>query len=273
MVAASKCYQRRFKITRQTTKRAVDRYYNTGYIRLGCAYRGFAACHGRLFAKLSALAFAAASAGDPNQTDLAAGPSGVRFHLESSMTHKLAKRQAIPSDAALIVFGTDRTKKRHASRFGSAAAKSALAAARSMGLQTIRIVTDEQRAIALRLPKGTVSATGKAVVPFVKPALYRKVLAVAAVDATPLSPQPALSTKPAAPDDGKPDPSGGSTALAKGALVLATDDPAIGWWPATVQFADGELLTLRWQPSEWRDLPTFIRKISQIAPMPKGKPC
>lgn len=70
------------------------------------------------------------------------------------MTAKSNLAQKVPTDIALIVFGTDRAKKHHASRFGSAAAQSAQEAAKAMGMRALRVVSDEQREIARRLPKG-----------------------------------------------------------------------------------------------------------------------
>jgi type II secretory pathway pseudopilin PulG len=197
---------------------------------------------------------------------------------------KINVSRRMPVDVAVVVFGTDRSKKLHASRFGAAAAKSAQEAARTMGMQALKVVTEEQRAVALRLPKGTVTAAGKAVVPFVKLSLYRQLIAVAGPDTPPAAPPPGQPAKPptlppeavkksASADDAKSDTPGSSPDLAKGAVVLATDDPDGGWWPATVQSVEGELLTLRWQSPEWKDWPTFIRKLPQVALMPKGKPC
>jgi hypothetical protein len=54
------------------------------------------------------------------------------------MTEKRNAAQKVPTDVALIVFGTDRRKRRHASRFGSETAARALEAARSMGMRTLR---------------------------------------------------------------------------------------------------------------------------------------
>ena len=193
------------------------------------------------------------------------------------MTGKSNLAQKDPADIALIVFGTDKARKHHASRFGSEAAPSAQAAAKAMGLRALRVVSDEQREIARRLPKGTVSPKGRAVVPLVRPALYNKLLAVAgAENAPPVRPIPPPSDaakKPAPLSDGKPD--GGSPALTKGTLVLAKDDPSptIGWFEASIQQVDGEVLTLQWKA--WPELPTFTRKLTQVALLhPKAtKPC
>lgn len=183
-----------------------------------------------------------------------------------------AARQA-PADIALVVFGTDRAKKHHASRFGADAVKPAQAAARAMGMRALRIVSDEQREVARRLPKGTVSAKGRTVVPLVRPALYNKLLAVAGTEAAtpPPAPPPSdASKKPSTPADAKSGSSGDGSELVRGSLVLATENEAEGWWPCAIQHVDGDVLTLRW---EGVDLPKFNRKISQVAPLPKAKPC
>jgi hypothetical protein len=197
------------------------------------------------------------------------------------MTEKRNIAQKVPADVALIVFGTDRRKKRHASRFGSETAARALEAARSMGMRTLPVVSDEQREIALKLPKGSISPKGRTVVPLVRPALYDKLLAVAGPSTDPgkpgeqPSPPSASEAKPAAnAADAKPDASTGWSKLVKGSVVLAKESlEDMGWYESIVQSVDGEVLTLRWQA--WPDYPKFNRKITQVALLhPKMvKPC
>jgi hypothetical protein len=197
------------------------------------------------------------------------------------MTEKRNVAQKVPADVALIVFGTDRRKKRHASRFGSETAARALEAARSMGMRTLPVVSDEQREIALKLPKGSISPKGRTVVPLVRPALYDKLLAVAGPGSDPVKPgeQPsspsASDAKPAAnAADAKPDATTGWSKLVKGSVVLAKESlEDMGWYESIVQSIDGEVLTLRWQA--WPDYPKFNRKVAQVALLhPKMvKPC
>lgn len=193
------------------------------------------------------------------------------------MTAKSSLAQKVPPDIALIVFGTDRAKKHHASRFGSAAALSALEAAKAMGMRALRVVSDEQREIARRLPKGTVSPKGRTVVPLIRPALYNRLLAVAGTEAplTTSTPSADPDKKAAIPADAKPDQFGDWTGLTKGTVVLAKDDPNpdIGWFEASVHSVDGETLTLLWK--NWPELPKFNRKLTQVALLhPKMvKPC
>jgi hypothetical protein len=195
------------------------------------------------------------------------------------MTEKRNIAQKVPADVALIVFGTDRRKKRHASRFGSETAARALEAARSMGMRTLPVVSDEQREIALKLPKGSISAKGRTVVPLVRPALYDKLLAVAGPGADPGKPgeQPpsASEAKQAAnAADAKPEATTGWSKLVKGSVVLAKESlEDLGWYESIVQSIDSEVLTLRWQA--WPDYPKFNRKVTQVALLhPKMvKPC
>jgi hypothetical protein len=196
------------------------------------------------------------------------------------MTEKRNAAQKVPADVALIVFGTDRRKKRHASRFGSETAARALEAARSMGMRALPVVSDEQREIALKLPKGSISAKGRTVVPLVRPALYDKLLAVAgppgADPGKPVEQPPSASEAKQAANaaDAKPDATTGWSKLVKGSVVLAKESlDDMGWYESIVQSVDGEVLTLRWQA--WPDYPKFNRKVTQVALLhPKMvKPC
>ncbi len=197
------------------------------------------------------------------------------------MTEKSNVAQKVPVDVALIVFGTDRRKKRHASRYGSETAARALEAARSMGMRTLPVVSDAHREIALKLPKGSISPNGRTVVPLVRPALYDKLLAVAGPSPEPGKPgeqSPPLSTpdsKPAAnATDAKPDATTGWSKLVKGSVVLAKETlEDMSWYECIVQSVDGEVLTLRWQA--WPEYPKFNRKVTQVALLhPKMvKPC
>ncbi len=196
------------------------------------------------------------------------------------MTEKRNIAQKVPADVALIVFGTDRRKKRHASRFGSETAARALEAARSMGMRTLPVVSDEQREIALKLPKGSISPKGRTVVPLVRPALYDKLLAVAGPNSDPgkpgeqSPPNPSEAKQASNAADAKPDAATGWSKLVKGSVVLAKESlEDMGWYESIVQSIDGEVLTLRWQA--WPDYPKFNRKVTQVALLhPKMvKPC
>ena len=74
-----------------------------------------------------------------------------------------ARANPKPTDApAVVVFGRDEAGKAHASWFDQAEAKLAEKAAGLMGLRLLPISTDPEHALAAKVPKGRVFATGKA---------------------------------------------------------------------------------------------------------------
>ena len=85
-----------------------------------------------------------------------------------------------PADApALVVFGRDKGGKAHASSFTAGEADLATKAAELMGLRTLPIRTDTERALAAQVPRGRVFATGRAFVPFIKASLLTELQAAA----------------------------------------------------------------------------------------------
>ena len=83
-----------------------------------------------------------------------------------------AQANASPNDApALVVFGRDATGKPHASAFSQSEADLARKAAELMGLRLLPVRTDTERALAAKVPRGRVFATGWAFVPFIKATL------------------------------------------------------------------------------------------------------
>src|SRR4051812_46026575 len=158
-----------------------------------------------------------------------------------------------PAAAALVVFGRDNAGKPHASAFDASAAELAEKAAGLMGMQVLRPQTDEQRALAAKLPRGRVFASGRAFVPFVKPAVYGPLAAFGQVTGGegPGKAEPAC-TAPASPPDGHAEsggpggakPAGGAGGpplpstwadITAGSLVLATTGGSMeGWFESLV---------------------------------------
>src|SRR3954447_16758635 len=68
---------------------------------------------------------------------------------------------------ALVVFGRDEAGKAHASSFAQGEAKLAERAAGLMGLRLLPVITEAEQALAAKVPRGRVFASGKAFVPFV----------------------------------------------------------------------------------------------------------
>jgi hypothetical protein len=79
---------------------------------------------------------------------------------------------------SLVVFGRDATGKPHASSFSQSEANLATKA-ELMGLRLLPVQTDTERALAAKLPRGRVFASGRAFVPFIKAALFIELQAAA----------------------------------------------------------------------------------------------
>jgi len=191
---------------------------------------------------------------------------------------------------ALVVFGRDDAGKAHASSFTGGEAKLAEKAAGLMKLRVLPIRTDAEQALAARLPRGRVFASGKAFVPFVKPSLFLD-LQTAALNSgiqppnRPTNPPPTDAavpklTAPAPVAPGEP-PNGttprgvkqpcGWADLEVGSVVLTKDPPHPDWYEAQIVAMQGEdLFTLRWL--DWPELPLVVRRRVQLALMHPARP-
>lgn len=190
------------------------------------------------------------------------------------------------TSAAIVVLGRDDAAKAHASYFTADQTLSARAAAAAMGMMVLPIITDEQRALADRLPAGKIFSSGRAFVPFVKGALYDQLIAH-----VPLKDQvrPLRLVKP---EDAPSEAEGGATGpaapnaaasakapplsmpadwsgIAVGSVVLANESPDEGWWAAVVTNIEGHLVNLRWRDY---DQPSVVRPITELALMHPSRP-
>src|SRR4051812_39368535 len=112
---------------------------------------------------------------------------------------------------AVVVFGLDEAGKAHASAFDATTADLAEKAAGLMGMRVLRPETDEQRALAAKLPRGRVFESGRAFVPFVKKGLYESLAAFGGVQLGdhPAGPETACTASPGQDSD-MPGGEGGS---------------------------------------------------------------
>lgn len=76
------------------------------------------------------------------------------------------------NDTAVIVSGHDEAGRPRASAFSQSEANLATKAAELMGMQVLRIDSGEEHALARKLPRGRVFASGKALVPYARASLY-----------------------------------------------------------------------------------------------------
>ena len=182
---------------------------------------------------------------------------------------------------ALVIFGLDDQRKPHASAFVASEAELAQKAAALMGMAVFHPKSEEEHALASELPRGRIFGSGKAFVPFVAAANYKRLCEFAGVAATlppetseiqcPASPSPDDAVVAMAADAVRGEPiSDDDTDLAAGAVVLACENRESGFFEAIVVRIDGEVLSLRWEG--WPKLPIFTRRRWQVAPLPDRKP-
>jgi hypothetical protein len=193
------------------------------------------------------------------------------------------RRVAVPAaeTAALVIFGLDDQKKPHASAFVSSQSDLAQKAAALMGMKLFHPKSEEEHALAVQLPRGRIFGSGRAFVPFVASANYKRLCEFAGLSATaPPKTQEIECPAPASPDEvvvamaadelRVEAPGDREVDLAPGAVVLACENRDSGFFEAIVVRIDGEVLTLRWE--FWPKLPVFTRRCWQVAPLPDRKP-
>jgi hypothetical protein len=169
-------------------------------------------------------------------------------------------------------------------------------------MRILKVVTEEQKAVARQLARGRVFATGKAFTPYTRAPIFTKLVelareatnsvAIASSDAEKAAAKPSIGNLPTVSGTAAPaDQANGTTGhrlapprapappvnsrplswddIEIGSLVLATTGVEDGWWESVVLGSNGEALTLKWRdfPGE----PTFIRRRSELALLPVAK--
>ena len=157
----------------------------------------------------------------------------------------------------LVILGIDTDKKPHAAVFSAADEPVVRNAAEAMGMRLYAAVGDKARAMARKLPEGKLFATGKALVPLVKRAIYDE-LEKLLTPCPPEKPADAIKSgtgqasqgSKASPDGAKPPTKGPWTEIKVGSVVLCREEgDEGGWWESVVMTigADGESMIMRWR--------------------------
>jgi hypothetical protein len=156
-----------------------------------------------------------------------------------------------------------------------------------MHMKILRIITEEQRALAKQLPRGRIFSSGRAFAPFAQVKIYNSLLELereanhgqSANGAIGAERSAAAAMSSAADRDGSGESASAAESQAAsrspagshhsrqsrgashrpknwdeieiGSLVLATTGIEDGWWEAIIESIDGDILTCR-----WRDYPT-----------------
>jgi len=146
----------------------------------------------------------------------------------------------------LVLFGLSAIGKPKAGVFKGTDIGPARKAAAKLGLRVFEPTESAGHAIAAKVPAGRIQAHGEAVVPFVAKELFASIESVGQSKTSGGTVQVPALQKAAAPrlpadwDD-----------IKIGDRVLARDDdPADGWWQASVVHKTGDIVALRWPRSE-----------------------
>jgi hypothetical protein len=172
------------------------------------------------------------------------------------MAHtRTQSRSDLNLPAAIVLFGIDANGKPKAARFPKAEARLATKAANQLQLQVLTVSDPALAALAANLPAGRIHASGRRVVPSIRPDLYAQLVAAAGSSAA-----ADTSSSPVPPNSGSNGglPSGtkkgGNNQLPKtwdeiavGHAVLAHDGADNGWLDATVVERTGDMCTLKWR--------------------------
>jgi hypothetical protein len=154
----------------------------------------------------------------------------------------------------IVMLGFDAEKMPRAARFKSTDEATVAKAAGLMGLQLAHASSDAAIGLARKLPEGKLYASGKGVVPRVKPDVYAQL----AKELEFKTPTPAKFTA-----ESKPDPAITAAVatlwatIKVGSVVLAFEnaDPKLpGWYDCVVLAIDKDNETLK---VRWRDYPGF----------------
>lgn len=170
----------------------------------------------------------------------------------------------------VVVLGRDHNGKAHASYFSAIDGHSARKAAERMGMLALQADNDDVRSLMASIPKGKLFESGKAFVPFVKQALFDKLVThLSDEDRVRAQTGPEAQgevTHETPTTEGSPENGdvGSGARLKVGALVIAWEGEEQGWWEATIEKVIGNgLYTLRWR--DYPEQPRVNRTLKHIA--------
>jgi len=172
----------------------------------------------------------------------------------------------------IVVLGLGKNGKPHAARFDTADEALVRKGADLTWLRVARASGDEAVKLARKLPEGKLFASGKALVPLVKTAVYDELLKTLEFDIPAVDPD---TVAYAAASEKQPETAPNTApwdAIGVGSVVLAfeEDKDGSGWWEAVVIAVskDGNTLSLRWR--DWPEARKFSRprhKVGILAPI------
>lgn len=174
---------------------------------------------------------------------------------------------------AIIVFGKDEGGKAHASSFHAGELDLARKAAALMRMSSLVVATDAEQAIAAKVPKGRVFASGKAFVPFISAKLFAEITKLHEQACGESGTESLADTRGEIPANadaavaGPPPQPKDWTEIAIGTIVLASIAPRhTEWFECLVVGDDGhDTLTMRF--CDWPQEAPFERHRNDLALM------
>lgn len=183
---------------------------------------------------------------------------------------KQQDKKATSTPDKFFVFGLDDKSKPRGARFAEFNER-ALNFALDLKLTGIHPASPALTEIGMKLPPGRLYSSGKAFIPNIRRDLVERLEAALAAAG-----DESQMHKPAALPEGQSDETMVRTvspitsglprsweSVGVGHVVLIHESPTDGWWEATVEAKDLEILTLRFR--DYPRQPRFQRHISQVA--------
>ena len=185
----------------------------------------------------------------------------------------------------LVVLGLDVDKKPHAAAFSTADEQTVRKAAGLMGMRVGYANDDKARTAARKLPKGKLFATGKALVPLVRRAIFEDLVETLSFDGPTKAAASGDASAGNSPSQGSqphtspPAKQGGADLWADikvGSVVLCRDDgDEPGWWESVVMAIgpDNESMTVRWRDyPDFKSFPAKRHAVALLGPQAPSKP-
>lgn len=188
----------------------------------------------------------------------------------------VARREPIAepqNEPAVVVFGREGKKTPRGAWFTASDHAVVEVGAAEMGLNALTVTDAEVRALALRVPKGRVFASGKLFTPMIQASVHEKLVALLPRDE--VGPKLQVVASAAQDKSGEAPASAGNaeveSSLPKdwsdirvGSLVLARDEDNEAWYEAhVVEHSPKDTMRLKWR--DYPEEPTFVRHISRLA--------
>jgi hypothetical protein len=164
-------------------------------------------------------------------------------------------KQSSQPTGQLVMYGLGEDRRPHAARFSSSDEPAVLKAAGLMGLAIARADSEALKALAKQLPAGRIFATGRALVPFVRQAVYDQLVSQGKPLAGSAATKPVAAANAAAPS---------SAAAAKTVANGTNAKTALQTTVLVGITADERAKLLSLWPAKDRKVPDFCNRLASL---------